>query len=282
MSFLKIDNHADMWRGLTGVYVLDCIANGKKYIGSAAKCFKKRLREHLAMLRKGTHHSRHLQQAWNKYGEAGFQFNILEICVAQDCIKREQFFIQKFNSSDGNFGFNICKESRSRLGVKSSEATRKKIGDANRGRKHPPSFAEEISKRNKGRKRTAEQIARMRSAMKGRKHTEETKSKMRGKKKSAEFRQMARQRMLGRKLSAEHCAAMSACRIGKKHTDKQKASFKLAMRERRRRERIERFEREIKQYGIAIAEKMLKRRDASNAAGARYHAKKKELLKQNG
>ena len=277
MVFQKIDTHADMWRGLTGVYVLDCVENGKKYIGSAAKCFKKRLREHLALLRKGTHHSRHLQQAWNKYGEGSFQFNLLEICAAKDCIKREQFFIQRFNSADGNHGFNICKESRSRLGVKSSEITCRKIGDANRGRKHPPSFAAEISRRNKGSKRTAEQIAKMSAAMKGRNHTEETKSKMRGKKKSAEFCENARKRMLGKKLSPEQRAAMSACRIGIKHTPVQKIAFKAAMQKRRDRERIERFNLETQLLGLAEAQKRLNRRDRNNSAGARYITRKNAL-----
>ena len=51
--------------------------NGKKYVGSAVN-FKRRRRKHRKSLRKGTHHSPHLQNAWNKYGEDNFKFDVLE------------------------------------------------------------------------------------------------------------------------------------------------------------------------------------------------------------
>lgn len=64
----------------TGVYSILNIKNGKEYIGGAYRSFSKRWRDHKNQLRRGTHHNRHLQAAWNKYGEAWFVFDIIERC----------------------------------------------------------------------------------------------------------------------------------------------------------------------------------------------------------
>ena len=54
-----------------------CHANGKQYIGSA-KSLKNRWLEHKSLLELGIHFNKHLQNAWNLYGDASFEFVIIE------------------------------------------------------------------------------------------------------------------------------------------------------------------------------------------------------------
>lgn len=62
-----------------GVYMIQNILNGKRYIGSTNN-FKRRINRHRSELRMGIHHSIHLQRAYNKYGEDKFVIVILEKC----------------------------------------------------------------------------------------------------------------------------------------------------------------------------------------------------------
>lgn len=63
----------------SGIYEIVNTVNGKRYIGSAKK-FKIRWSKHVSALRLCKHHSRHLQAAWNKYGEAAFKFLPILTC----------------------------------------------------------------------------------------------------------------------------------------------------------------------------------------------------------
>ena len=63
----------------TGIYAIINRDNGKAYIGSTCRSFKRRWLEHKGLLRQGRHHSLKLQNSWNKYTEFRFDFIILEI-----------------------------------------------------------------------------------------------------------------------------------------------------------------------------------------------------------
>jgi hypothetical protein len=63
-----------------GVYQIKHKATGRVYIGSSMN-IRTRLKWHRNALRRGGHHSRKLQRAWNKYGEAAFEFSILLYCA---------------------------------------------------------------------------------------------------------------------------------------------------------------------------------------------------------
>lgn len=63
-----------------GVYAIRHIESARAYIGSAKNIYN-RWRGHKSDLRYGNHHSPHLQNAWNKYGEAAFVFEVLEVCL---------------------------------------------------------------------------------------------------------------------------------------------------------------------------------------------------------
>jgi group I intron endonuclease len=59
------------------IYKIRNVVNGKFYVGSAVDT-RTRFRQHRRLLRRGKHHCRHLQAAWNKYGEDAFKFEVVE------------------------------------------------------------------------------------------------------------------------------------------------------------------------------------------------------------
>lgn len=89
-----------------GVYAIRNKVNNKVYIGSTITSFCKRWKCHKRRLRNDTHHSKHLQAAWNKYGESNFIFEILEITTEDKCREREGHYIGIYNSINPKFGYN--------------------------------------------------------------------------------------------------------------------------------------------------------------------------------
>lgn len=60
------------------IYKIINAVNNKFYVGSAVN-YEKRKARHLWRLRRGDHANKHLQAAWNMYGEAAFAFAIVEV-----------------------------------------------------------------------------------------------------------------------------------------------------------------------------------------------------------
>lgn len=157
----------------SGIYVIRCKPTGKIYVGSAVR-IGERWRQHRRVLATGKHHSVLLQRAWDKYGPDAFVFMILENCLPEQLLSREQHYMDTMRSYEPAFGFNINKSAWSRL-----------------GRPHSP-----------------ETVEKMAAAFRGRPLSEETKAKMseahRGKVKSAEHRSNLSKAHQGKKLSDEH------------------------------------------------------------------------------
>lgn len=59
------------------IYKIINLVNDKFYVGSTINQ-KTRFRQHRKLLRGGRHHCKHLQAAWNKYGETKFSFVVVE------------------------------------------------------------------------------------------------------------------------------------------------------------------------------------------------------------
>jgi group I intron endonuclease len=79
------------------IYKIVNLVNDKFYVGSTTNK-KVRFREHRKQLRGNRHHCKHLQSAWNKYGEDKFDFHVVEevpegrsLCAAEDVWLREHY-----------------------------------------------------------------------------------------------------------------------------------------------------------------------------------------------
>jgi group I intron endonuclease len=59
------------------IYKIVNLVNDKFYVGSTVHK-KVRFRQHRKLLRGNRHHCKHLQAAWNKYGEEKFDFRVIE------------------------------------------------------------------------------------------------------------------------------------------------------------------------------------------------------------
>ena len=86
------------------IYKITNIVNNKCYIGQA-KNYEKRFKQHISALRKNKHENRFLQFSWNKYGEENFKFEVLD--YLEDYNNQEKHYIELFNSTDRNCGYNI-------------------------------------------------------------------------------------------------------------------------------------------------------------------------------
>lgn len=161
----------------SGVYCITCVPTGKVYVGQAVD-ISKRWAHHRWDLNRGRSGHIHLQRAWTKYGQASFEFTVLEWVDVERLTEREQHFIDQLKACSDQCGFNIRSIADSNRGVKLSAETRAKMSAAMKGKKKS---AEEIAKmreRATGKKASSETRRRMSEAGKGRRHTEESREKM--------------------------------------------------------------------------------------------------------
>jgi group I intron endonuclease len=116
-------------KNISGIYKITNLTNGKVYIGSAVN-IEGRWSAHKSLLEGGKHHSRYFQNAWNKYGDQSFQFEILEkVENKEDLIAREQHYLDFYQSYEQSKGYNICLIAGSSLGVRFSNEVKKKLSD---------------------------------------------------------------------------------------------------------------------------------------------------------
>jgi group I intron endonuclease len=117
---------------LGGIYCIENLYSRKKYFGQSVN-INKRKQEHFRTLRKGEHKNRYLQNAYNKYGEDNFRFQILLYCEPFELTKYEQFFV-----NNNNFVYNISLECvNSTLGITYSDEVKEKFKEINGGKNNP-------------------------------------------------------------------------------------------------------------------------------------------------
>lgn len=107
---------------MIGIYKIVNIQNNFLYIGSAIN-INRRWNYHKSYLKRNKHFNKKLQNAWNKYGEENFQFEIVEECEKEKLIEREQYWID-FTKSCGKKGYNLRPNAKSNLGLKCKEKNR--------------------------------------------------------------------------------------------------------------------------------------------------------------
>ena len=150
-----------------GVYKIINIINGKIYIGSSVNV-RKRKNLHFSRLRKNTHECKHLQSAFNKYGEEKFKFEIIEYIKDKNkIIEREQYWIDNLKPYDKTIGYNSRKIAENNLHTKRSEEDRIKCGLASKGKKMSEEAKDKIRLYQKGRKKSPETLEKMRIVRSG-------------------------------------------------------------------------------------------------------------------
>jgi hypothetical protein len=136
----------------SGIYKIVNTINQKMYIGSAFN-IRKRWKAHRNRLRKNKHANRHLQAAFNKYGDNVFSWEILEFIpknqdlkqLSRALIKREQDWITHLNTHNREKGYNLSPTAGTMLGVKHTEESRKHMSEAHLGNKQSPETRRKIS-----------------------------------------------------------------------------------------------------------------------------------------
>ena len=118
------------------VYKITNKLNGMVYIGMTQN-FKRRMWRH-----RRANDGSYLHRAINKHGWKNFEYEIIDKALFVDIIKEfEKKYIEEFNCKSPN-GYNLSDGGDGNHGWVASEETRKKIGDAQRGKYQPPASEE--------------------------------------------------------------------------------------------------------------------------------------------
>lgn len=101
---------------MIGIYKILNKTTSRLYIGSS-KNISQRWSKHKALLRHNRHDNKKLQNFWNKYSEEDFEFSVIEECLEEELLVREQYYldtilfaqeyINKVNTKFDDIGLNI-------------------------------------------------------------------------------------------------------------------------------------------------------------------------------
>lgn len=137
---------------MIGVYLIKCKSENKVYIGQS-KNIKRRYVCHISKLRKHNHPNKYLQEAFDKYGENDFSYEVL-VELKNDDFNRQKLYdletsyISLYRSDNKGFGYNI--ESGGKSVGRFPDETLKKMSECKKGKKHSQETKELLSKIRKG------------------------------------------------------------------------------------------------------------------------------------
>lgn len=117
------NNEYSIW----GIYSITNSFNNKKYFGLSTN-IKRRWADHKNSLRKNKHENILLQNAWNKYGENCFKFEIIHIMedkIIGELSNLEKYYINKYNTTNREFGYNLC--SGGEINIMNKESIDKRV-----------------------------------------------------------------------------------------------------------------------------------------------------------
>lgn len=166
---------------MLGIYEIVNLADGKgtSYVGSSVD-IEHRWGQHRSELQGGHHPNRHLQAAWDKYGEDAFVFSALEEVGRDMLLVMEQEYLDDYFDRGHCYNLAITAGPHGPL----SEEHKRKIGAAHKGKAVSEETRRKLSEAHKGRPLGEEHRHNISKALQGNqnclghKHTEETKRKL--------------------------------------------------------------------------------------------------------
>lgn len=215
----------------SGVYSIRNTENDNLYIGSS-RDIESRWARHKRLLQSGNHHSRHLQNAWNCYGNDCFEFEIIETCDVDTLIEVEQKYID-----DHSPVYNVSPTAGRTAGVVRTKAYRAKQSISQSGKVIPDETRKKISEGMKGKQNS---LGTTRDV------SQETKEKisqtLMGHSVSKKTRQKIGQKNNGYRHTEEAKRKIGAASVGnkyasRKHTEEEKKRRSESLREHYRRKK---------------------------------------------
>lgn len=111
----------------SGIYKIENTVNGKCYIGQSED-IGRRIQTHFRALRSGAHYNKHLQSAWDKYGEDAFDVQVVTECDPRDLDETEIRYIREYNAFAN--GYNMGVGGNSNRGWHHTEESKQKMRDS--------------------------------------------------------------------------------------------------------------------------------------------------------
>lgn len=215
-----------------GIYCIRNTVNDKCYVGSATQ-IAARWKNHRTLLARNLHHSRPLQNAWNKYGAGAFVFIVLELVTVTDLVSREQHWLDTFRPYAPTDGYNVLRFAYSARGYVQTVEARKKMSLWRKGRKKSEAHRLQLianlkawqASNPKRAPLTEQHKASLRIAHTGRIMSAEWRANMstsaKTKKITPEFREKMRAYHTGRKRSPEQVLAMTLAQRARRQLEKE-------------------------------------------------------------
>lgn len=159
----------------SGIYKITNTKNGKFYVGSAAN-FSSRWSGHRHHLKRGTHSNKHLQSAWNTYGEQNFEFSVIKNVDPEYLLAEEQVYLDKWVGHADCYNIASSAESPG-LGISPSKETRQKMSKSMSGRVRTKEHCENLSKSLMGNVISDETRLKISKTLTGKIESDETKKR---------------------------------------------------------------------------------------------------------
>lgn len=110
------------------IYKLTNILNNKIYIGLTTETISERCRKRIAEAKYKESRNSYILNAIRKHGSEVFKVEQLDTAnTLEELQQKEIFYIQQYNSTDRNIGYNLTKGGEGNLGLKMSDETKEKI-----------------------------------------------------------------------------------------------------------------------------------------------------------
>lgn len=163
---------------MQGIYRIRNKLDGMRYVGSSNDFERRWEKEHYPELCEGVHYNPYLQNAWNKYGEKNFVFEIEEEIEGdrETLLDREQVYLDE-GFALGNL-YNIVRKADCPANDERSEKHCKNISKGLMGHITTEETKAKQSKSHTGKVLSEEHCANISKANMGREVTEETRTKI--------------------------------------------------------------------------------------------------------